>query len=290
MRPWSLPGTLVEVRGHLAPEHTQADAASNFLDKIASNSGSILDAVKILEAKAMSPGADLPAVLAQLSQLVTTIEGQGKHDVDISGVRACVAALLDSISTAGADVAQLKAQLREQVVRVSALEQRLASLEAEVKADRSKVLLGQLAYTLDEAAVTFVFGAPKGFFNTIKQLDNASKSGALQPAEDRRWRTFQGWMEQQGWTVGRAIQLTQPLRKLRLEPAHGTAEEKAAVSADQLRQWAEAHLGPSSMSPVNDLLQLVAMFTKPGQPLVCVGNIASLLERASAQVGAQAAV
>lgn len=263
---WVLPEPLAVTQGPLAAEYAESAKANVYLDRVVTHSEAVLNELRALQATAAAPGADSSAVLGRLKQLTDDEEQRHTKTIGlVGGVRACLSSF-SSLNITSTEPGSLRAE-------VHSLSNRVQMLERQLSGDRRTILLGQVAGTIDEAAVAYVFGTTKGYYQTLKQLKNAHESGALGVDESTLWQEFCSFLVGKGWTINLLIANTQPLRKMRMEVAHGSTGEKGKVTAEELKIWAAEKLGPSSVGRVGELVELVSAFTKPGQPLVCVDNV-----------------
>ena len=119
---------------------------------------------------------------------------------------------------------------------------RLLALEAERIKVRSSIMLGQLAYAIDDAATLYVFGSGQGH-PTVRDIEKDAEAGDLTDEVQERWTEFKSFLHRKNWDVGRFKRYTKPLRIVWTDTAHGTPEEQASMTSENLQQWATAKLG-----------------------------------------------
>ena len=87
---------------------------------------------------------------------------------------------------------------------------RLLALEAERIKVRSSIMLGQLAYAIDDAATLYVFGSGQGH-PTVRDIEKDAEAEAsdLTDEEQQRWTEFKLFLHRKHWDVDRLKTLYQ---------------------------------------------------------------------------------
>ena len=149
--------------------------------------------------------------------------------------------------------------------KVDALTKEVASL---MEISRRKVLLGQVAYRLDEVAREFVFrGTPQIALLSIGEIRKKDERNELLPEQATRWATFKRFLDAKQWKLSDVVAVAKPLRAGRFVDAH---EEREKVTQSQLEEWASRLLAPAQVDGVKAFISLVAEFEEPNS---AVGRI-----------------
>ncbi|PNW82800.1 hypothetical protein CHLRE_06g294776v5 [Chlamydomonas reinhardtii] len=154
---------------------------------------------------------------------------------------------------------KLNLDLTAEIESLKAAVEALQRTFAEREADRRSVLLGQLAYTVDAIATSYVFGAGSRPIN-LSYIQDAAEDDA---AVAERWQQVATFAEQQGVSITRLIQRSSALRSRFLSVAHGSPDELDSTTPDQLREWGTA----SYASATETLLRFLEPLTLDGKPL-----------------------
>ncbi|GLC36728.1 hypothetical protein PLESTB_000789200 [Pleodorina starrii] len=166
------------------------------------------------------------------------------------------------------DTLKLLRNLQEDSVSTAAefcdLKQRVEALMRKVEegeADRHAVLLGQLAYTANIIATSYVFG-PESRPMSLGDLQS-TVAGEGNSDVQQRWQQVVTFAEKQGVTINELVKLSKPLRTQHFGVAHDFPEELDTTTAEQLHEWATR----SFARPVEKLLLFLEPLTQTGKPL-----------------------
>ena len=148
-----------------------------------------------------------------------------------------------------------------------------------MESSRRKVLLGQVAYRLDEVAREFVFrGTPQIALLSIGEIRKKDERNELLPEQATRWATFKRFLDAKQWKLSDVVAVAKPLRAGRFVDAHGSEEEREKVTQSQLEEWASRLLAPAQVDGVKAFISLVAEFAEAGQVLAGPCNAVSVVQ------------
>lgn len=219
------------------------------------------------------------SILKAMDKLIEQVEG-GPEVVkqrtlleDLRQLRDEVEAGLVSMSAAvtslSAAVTKLNAHLdHERSARLvleadmQAWKANATALQAALGTSRQLVLLGQLAYTVDWAAGAAIQRERRSKFTTIEVLVNRYNrwiGPALSDAESQRYRRFERFLAARGFSMDDAVDLTRAVRGGRTAVAHGTDDELASTTVEQLASWAP-QLKNVHSDDMEALMRLSALF------------------------------
>ncbi|EFJ41985.1 hypothetical protein VOLCADRAFT_98072 [Volvox carteri f. nagariensis] len=149
---------------------------------------------------------------------------------------------------------------------VKNLEEMVASLIAEKKSRDEQVLLGQVAYILDEVATEFVFRGDKWPRScSIGTLLNKAVNNELTQGQMQRWHQLQSYLSRQGWTISDLVGKSGELCSLRYPRAHSSQQQQEETTLDMIKAWVDKYHGGDT--DMHQLVQLVSKFTVPNKPL-----------------------
>jgi hypothetical protein len=141
---------------------------------------------------------------------------------------------------------------------VERLKKGMEKLESQTAAQRQRILLGQVAYTLDAAAVQFVFeGKAKRKGLTFNELRAASQYQEFNARQASRWEAFKSFLQKNGWAPLDIVNITSYFRLLRGGDAHGTPVEQQAVSQPELMEWVDKHMDADVADTAKEFIKLL---------------------------------
>lgn len=258
-------GAQVVKQGHAAHGEQAEEDARNVEDTIKKAStllSSLLDKAK--------DDVHVSDLLQQLETLLSQLDGLISSKV-LASLRGSIAALLRVIKQQATDIAKLQSNGEKLQSEVEKLNKELESF----KSDRSKVMLGQLAYTLDKVAREYVFG-PGCTFMTFADLVKLYKANTLSLEQNARFEKFSAFMRDKGYEMKAVSALLGPLREVRYEPAHGRPAELSSVTKVQLQDWGQECGLPQNL--LQKVLGLLEPFTEPNKPLVLLPNASQVVQ------------
>ena len=152
-------------------------------------------------------------------------------------------------------------QIEKLSALVKSLQQQISKIEAAEQARKQRVLLGQVAYRLDELARDFVFrGMPQIALYSIGEIRKRAERRELSSEQAARWDSFKSFLTAKQWSVSDIVAVAKPLRAGRFVDAHGSEDERDKVTQPQLEEWASCHLEPAQVEGVQAFIRLVAEF------------------------------
>jgi hypothetical protein len=158
--------------------------------------------------------------------------------------------------------------------RIENLERSVGQLQTEVaRARRTSGLghlahrLGHLAHIVDRGAAVFVYGPTCDFYISFMELAAEVRSEGT-PREQQRWQLLCSFLSSKGMNPQEVKFATSIVSRLGFDDAPDSEAERAAVTAEQLRQWAPEVLEPRLLPRLGQLLEVVSWFSAPQQPLV----------------------
>lgn len=134
----------------------------------------------------------------------------------------------------------------------------------ELQHQRKQLMVGQLPYNLDYVATQYILGAGHKPSRVSLSL-LATSSSLLSPEQSSRFNKFSRWLEQKGFSFFAASVTTSIVRNEGLDAAHGSTEEHAATTTEQLLSMAKDL--DMDMEDFQQLLQLAALVSEDGKPL-----------------------
>lgn len=209
-----------------------------------------------------SDSPDLAEVVQEMGKLLGAVQQQKSlAHTSFNDVSSLLDALLESVINLTADRVDLRCQVQQ-------LQVRLATVEGQLAAEQHKILLGQLAYIIDQGAASFVYG-PGYYYTSFRDLEVDMRQGSGTPEELERWRELCAFFFSKGGLIPRDVtRLTSIVRQLRFETAHGSEAAKASTKLEQLHDWAKQLLEPQPMCAFQKLVDLATCFSSQEQPLV----------------------
>lgn len=167
-----------------------------------------------------------------------------------------VARLYNRLQEAEAAVAQLQKQMEQ-------LQQEKEQLQQEKEEMKQRVLLGEVAYVVDDAVSTFVYGTSGNcvtIFDVFQDIDLA---------DDQRQRrdAFKRFLSRHKFKPAEAKLWPNVVREVRKQVAHGTPGDKASVTTEMLEAWGSSLVGQDKQSSLQKLIELASLFSRPKLPL-----------------------
>ena len=148
---------------------------------------------------------------------------------------------------------------------VEQLQKGMEKLKSQTAAQRQRNLLGQVADTLDAAAVQFVFEGKeeRKLGLTFDELYAANHFQELNARQASRWDAFNSLLQKNGWAPIDIVSITSNFRRMRGSDAHGTSVEQQAVSQPELMELVDKHMDADVADPAKEFIKLlVANFCK----------------------------
>jgi hypothetical protein len=231
----------------------------------------ILDSASTLSTLSMSEAASSTADL--LETLACSIKEHG----DL--VSSHVPLIRNTLQTLAVDHSHRGRHIDQLAAQVKSLQQKLSKLEEAEQDRRQRVLLGQVAYRLDEVAREFVFrGTRQIALLSIGEIRKKDERNELLPEQATRWATFKRFLDAKQWNLSDIVAVAKPLRSGRFVDAHGSEEEREKVTQSQLEEWASRLLEPAQVDGVKAFISLVAEFAEAGQVLAGPCNAVSVVQ------------
>ena len=156
---------------------------------------------------------------------------------------------------------------------------RVDRLEQAAECRQGRVLVGEAAYSMDQAAFLYVFRGERRRKISIAEIRMAAFVGELSDAPLKRWGEFSKFLAGKGWAVSDVCSISSSVKELRREDAHASDEDKAKVSLQQLERWVEAHADKSDVDDFTQFVQLAACFGQANKPLL-LGKVVELVDKA----------
>ena len=133
-----------------------------------------------------------------------------------------------------------------------------------------RVMLGQVAYRLDDLARDFVFSGKLQIAPlSIGEIRRRDERKELSPEKSARWECFKRFLAVKQWMVSDVVAVAKSLRAGRFVDAYGPEEELEKVTQSQLEEWASLHLERTHVDGVKAFIRLVAEFAVAGQVRCC---------------------
>ncbi len=131
--------------------------------------------------------------------------------------------------------------------------------------DTQPDLLSQLCCTLDDIISNFIFGLSTYPLNLCEiSACMAAGRGNDEKEVAVRWEKVVAFAQRRGITMNQLVVAAKPLRRLYGTSTHGSWEEKAQITPEQLRQYASSW----ERWNVDILLKFLEPLTAAGRPLV----------------------
>lgn len=187
-------------------------------------------------------------------------------------VKTSVPTLKGVLQTYGFD---LQARIGSLQQRVEALTKEVAALRQTLTSSKHRVLLGEVALTLDKAVSRFVM-QEQGLGCTVAELKQMARDGELQPEQLQRWQQFSGFVQGRGWPWHKLLAQSRELKELLRGDAHSTQEEKARVSTADLIQWVQEE-ELEEPEQCRRFVQLLSEFGEERKPLLPMSDVSGVL-------------
>lgn len=185
-------------------------------------------------------------------------------------------------------------QFDDRDARIAKLEKQVLQLQQERRKERNEraehlgakerreqqLLLGQMAYTLNNLVESYVFGPAShslGFHPTLNDLAAMAKRPAVSVQTDASEPSLTAEQKVRWKGVEQKLATVQPvsvflgadktLRSMRYKPAHGYAEEHRGTTLQQLLLWAASHCDSVSLAAVKNVAILLSQFSTLNRPL-----------------------
>lgn len=262
--PYSFALTLGENSSH----QIQAQHAYAALAETASSSDELLAQILSLESVLESGEDEATVVATVVTRLREVVAAARSHrellQLNNCNVTSAISSLLGRLMTFTTQNSQLRALRAELEQEIRTLKSEVAELKVEMSTLRHTVLLGQLAYVIDDAVAEYVMGPNRKRNLTIKEVQKSSKNADQQ----RRWEEIVQYIGLNNHDLGDVFRSTKILRDGRGQAAHGSDAEQRNATGDQLRQWATTILAPRFMPEFEEVMEVVRLFADPDHPLV----------------------
>ncbi len=197
------------------------------------------------------------------------LDGVGTMGIEV--IDAFKDALVELLPT----IKELIDENRDAAAEIQDLRARVNALGRVQVQEPGKVFLGQAASTLDKAACLYVFGNDI-IYLSVKKLHKQRVRGGLTPQQAQRWDEFASFVARQKWSLDRLVTVMKPLQELRKMAGRVTPEEQASVTPEQLHQWGQDYL--PGLPLLSNYFELLACLTRPGQPLVLLPDVSSIIK------------
>lgn len=268
--------------GRHALEIAQVNAANSHLEEL-TVSGSNLKEITDKLLRKFDSLTD-PTLTPLVHQLVALQQCMINHSNNIEVytpiIRNTLSNLLTKIQSVITDnIAELRTRIVNLESNMQTMQGILDNMEQELSKSRNKILLGQVAYVIDQVATFYVFGKDCRNIHSISNIRTAARDGDLTVEQVEKWEKFCAFIKRRKWKLYELISSTSTLRKLRFATAHGSIDETKNVTVNDLEKWANELLESSQVSNFTQLLKLSTLFTKSDQPLVHRDDIDNIIEQ-----------
>ena len=178
--------------------------------------------------------------------------------VSLGSIHHALEVLKDDRSLRGRQIDQLQSL-------VKSLQEEVNNLKAAEQARHQRVMLGQVAYRLDDLARDFVFrGKLQIAPLSIGEICKRDERKELSPEQCARWESFMRFLAVKQWMVSDVVAVAKSLRAGCFVDAYGPEEELEKVTQSQLEEWASLHLERTHVDGVKTFIRLVAEFAVGG--------------------------
>jgi hypothetical protein len=226
-----------------------------------------------------------PEVVKQRTLLEDLRQLRDEVEAGLVSMSAAITSLSAAVTKLYADLddersARLLAEADMQAWKADA-----ARIKAVLGTSRQLVLLGQLAYTVDWAAGAAIQRERRSSFTTIEILVNRyNRWGGppLSDAESQRYRRFERFLAARGFSMDQAVELTRAVRGERTSVAHGTDDEHASTTVEQLASWASLQLKNVHNDDMEALMRLSALFAADADKPLLKKDVQRLREEVDA--------
>ena len=156
-------------------------------------------------------------------------------------------------------VAELRRQVQQARASLRVTRAEVAKLTKENKRWKQSVLLGELAYVVDDATCKFVYGQAAD-----RTIQDVFMDPDLTPDQKERLHAFKAFLQTQEFDPADAKHLPNLVRVARIR----AGEDKSTATESMLQTWGRSIVEEDSQEELQKLMQLAALFSRPGQPLM----------------------
>ena len=164
----------------------------------------------------------------QLQRLSGLFKSSEASTIALESVLHALDSLYAALRSSATESQQLASTVRE-------LKQQVAMLEKQHQVWRRQLLLGRVAYVLDQAAVSYVRYERQRA--TLGDLQKATKHNQLQPEQQQRWQEVLSFLSKVGMPQEDALYATGLLCRGNVAVAHGFGEEVAPPCRYYCYMW-----------------------------------------------------
>lgn len=254
-------------KGPMAASEQQAKVAKAALKAVDDSLAKLLCSIETVVNSAKE--SDIHNVIQALKDLLDSSQTcRQVSAANLGVVEQTINMLLKQLEEVHRDNRALQGRVKTLETELDTVKRELQSVKQELQSQRHKILLGQLAYVVDNGVSQYVYGAGYDLYSSLADT-RTDVTTSMVEAEQTRWAEVCNYLGRNGYKVRDSIGLTGLVRSLRFEVAHGTQEEIAAVTLEDLKRWGKEELVSVREENLDKLLQLAQLFSTSENPLVC---------------------
>lgn len=208
----------------------------------------------------------------RIRERLKTLESLNAQQVSqrFAEILACLHQLADMVATGKADLRAVRAEIIQ-------LQIQYAEIREQLNDAGERILLGQVAYRIDDLISEFVFDGVKHLYIPLKNIFDAATNGDLSVQQVERWNLVREFLKRKKYRLVDIQRGQSIVKHQRLTDAHGTEEAKAAANKEKLLLYTEAFAEPSLKYKAVTIVEVLCLLAGEEQPLIAEVDMTHVL-------------